>query len=278
MQVANMDSYFVDWDYISQYRIKIVAGRPFSRDFSSDTTQAMLLNETATKMLGYRTPQEAIGRRFKQFDREGKIIGILKDFHFHSLQQQITPLSMRIEPDGCFLVSVKVTTDHLPATLSAIQDKWKRVIPYRPLLYYFLDEFFDKQYRSDERFGKLFMYFTVLAIFISCMGLFGLASYSTIQRTKEIAVRKVMGASVRSIINLLSADFLRLVFISFIVASPISWWFMHHWLQDFAYRIDIRWWHLVIAGLLAVTIAMLTISFLAVKAAVTNPVKSLRTE
>jgi putative ABC transport system permease protein len=278
LQVANMNSYFVDWDYIDQYKIKMVAGRAFSRDFQTDTTQAMVINEAAAKMFGYPTPQQAVGRRFSQVGRTGRIIGVMKDFHFRSLQEEIKPLAMRIEPDFCYLVSVKVSTDHLPATLSAIEGKWKSIVPYRPLLYYFLDEHFDRQYRSEERFGKLFLYFTVLAIFISCMGLFGLASYSILQRTKEIAVRKVMGASMPGIVNLLSRDFLQLVVISFVVASPLTWWLMHQWLKDFAYRIPISIWDFLAAGLLAVLITLLTIGFKAINAAIANPVKSLRTE
>ena len=278
LQVANLDSYFVDWDYIDQYQIKMVAGRAFSRDFQTDTTQAMLINEAAAKMFGYPLPQQALGRRFSQFGRTGKIVGVMKDFHFRSLQEEIKPLSMRIEPDACYLVSVKVSTAHLPATLSAIGDKWKSIVPYRPLLYYFLDEHFDKAYRSEERFGKLFLYFTVLAIFISCMGLFGLASYIIVLRTKEVAVRKVMGASIPGIVNLLSWDFLKLVIISFIVATPVTWWLMHRWLLDFAYRISISVWDFLAAGLLAVLITVFTIGFKAVNAAMANPVRSLRAE
>ena len=278
LQVANLDSYFVDWDYIDQYKIRIVAGRSFSRSFQTDTTQAMLINEAAARMFGYHSPEQAVGRRFSQFGRSGKIIGVMKDFHFRSLQEVIKPLSMRIEPDACSLVSVKVSTDHLPETLIAIEKKWTSIVPYRPLLYYFLDEHFDKQYRSEERFGKLFLYFTILAIVISCMGLFGLASYSILQRTKEIAVRKVMGASIPGIVTLLSRDFLKLVVLSFVVASPVAWWLMSRWLQDFAYRINISFWNFLGAGFLAVLITLLTIGFKAVNAAVVNPVKSLRTE
>jgi putative ABC transport system permease protein len=278
LQSANLDSYFVDWNYIDQYKISMKAGRAFSRDFSSDTTEAMIINESAAKMFGYQTPEDAIGKRFKQIGREGKIIGVIKDFHIRSLQQPIKPLAMRIEPDACYLVSVKVSTKNLSSTLSAIGNKWRSIIPHRPLLYYFLDEFFDKQYRSEERFGKLFLYFTILAIFISCMGLFGLASYSTIQRTREIAVRKVLGASVQQIVQLLSENFLQLVIISFFVAAPVAGWFMHEWLTGFAYRTVIGWWDIVAAGLLTLTIALLTVIFQAVKAAIVSPVKSLRTE
>jgi putative ABC transport system permease protein len=278
MQVVPLDVYFVDWDYVNQYKIAMVTGRPFSREFQTDTTQAMLINETAAKMFGYTSPQQAIGRKFSQFDRNGKIVGVMKDFHFRSLQEVIKPLCLRIEPDGCFLVSVKVSTNHLPKTLAAIESKWKAAIPYRPLIYYFLDEFFDKQYRSDERFGKLFLYFSVLAIFISCMGLLGLASYNTLQRTREIGIRKVIGASVPDILNLLSKDFLKLVCISFFIASPVAWWFMHRWLLDFAYRVNISWWVFLDAGLLALLIAMLSISFQAIRAAIANPVLSLKSE
>jgi putative ABC transport system permease protein len=278
MQVANLDSYFVDWDYIAQFRIKMVAGRPFSRDFQTDTTQAMLVNVAAARMFGYASPQQAVGKRFSQFGREGKIIGVMQDFHFRSLQEQIQPLTFRIEPDACYLVAVKVAAGGLPATMKAIEEKWKSVVPYRPLLYYFLDEYFDKQYRADERFGKLFLYFTVLAICISCMGLLGLSAYSIVQRTREVAVRKVLGASVSGIVELLSRDFLLLVVLAFVVASPLTWWLMHGWLVDFAYRIHISWIDFLIAGLLAVMIALLTISLNAVRAARANPVDSLRAE
>jgi len=278
LQIANLDLYFVDFDYIDQFKIKVLAGRAFSRDFGTDTTQAMVLNEAAIKMFGYSSPREAVGKRFKQWGREGKIVGVIKDFHFRSLQQPIKPLSMRIEPGGSKLVSANVSAADLPATLAAIESKWKELIPNRPFSYYFLDEFFDKQYRGEERFGKLFLNFAILAIFISCLGLLGLASYSTMQRTKEIGIRKVMGASVSGIINLLSKEFLTLVILSFFIAMPLAWYFMHSWLQDFAYRTKISWWVFVLAGTIAVLIAVFTVSFQAIKAAIANPVKSLRTE
>ncbi|MEO5681406.1 MAG: FtsX-like permease family protein [Chitinophagaceae bacterium] len=278
MQIANLDLYFTDFDYIPQYQIKIVAGRAFSKEMGTDTTQAMLLNETAVKLFGYSSAKDIIGKKFDQWGRKGTVIGVTEDFHFRSLQEVIKPLSMRIEPDRCYLISATVTAAQVPATIAAIESKWKALIPNRPFSYFFLDEFFDKQYRSEMRFGKLFLNFALLAIFISCLGLLGLASYSTMQRTKEIGIRKVMGASVGGIVNLLSRDFLVLVLISFVVAAPIAWYGMHSWLKDFAYRIDISWWVFVLAGIIAVVIALGTISFQAIKAAVANPVKSLRTE
>ncbi len=278
MQTTGIDLYFVDFNYMPQYKMKVIAGRVFSIDFGTDTTKAMILNEAAVKMLGYSSPQEAIGRRFSQWGRDGKVIGVVKDFHYRSLQQEIQPLSMRIEPGGCDQVSVSLSTRNVHATIAAIQSKWEQLIPYRPFSYYFLDEAFDKQYRSEDRFGSLFLNFAALAIFISCLGLLGLASYSTLQRTKEIGIRKVLGASVPGIINLLSKEFLKLVVIAFIIASPVAWFVMHNWLQDFAYRIFISWWVFAMAGVAAVLIALITVSFQAVKAAVANPVKSLRTE
>ncbi|HMH23878.1 MAG TPA: ABC transporter permease [Puia sp.] len=278
LQIANLELFFVDFDYINQFGIKMLAGRSFSRDFGTDTTQSMILNEAAVKMFGYSSAQQAVGKRFKQWGREGKIIGVMKDFHFRSLQESIKPLSMRIEPRGCNLVTAKLNARDVTGTIASIEKAWQKTIPNRPFSYFFMDEFFDKQYRGEERFGKLFLNFAVLAIFISCLGLLGLASYSTIQRTKEIGVRKVVGASVTNIVNLLSRDFMILIGIAFLIASPLTWFFMNRWLTDFAYRIPISWWMFVLAGVLALLIALATISFQAIRAAIANPVKSLRTE
>jgi putative ABC transport system permease protein len=278
MQIANLDLYFVDFDYIPQFKINMVAGRPFSREFMTDTTHAMILNEAAVKMFGYTSPEQAVGKKFSQWGREGTIVGVVKDFHFRSLQEVIKPLSIRIEPNACNLLSAKVDGRHIPATIDAIERKWKELMPDKPFNYFFLDEFFDKQYRSEDRFGTLFLYFSALAIFISCLGLMGLASYSTVQRTKEIGIRKVVGASVSQIVYLLSRDFLQLVLLAFVFSAPIAWWLIEGWLKGFPYRIPVYWWIFAIAGLLAFLIAILTVSFQAVKAAVANPVNSLRSE
>jgi putative ABC transport system permease protein len=278
MQIANLDLYFVDFDYMPQYKMKMISGRTFSKDFMTDTTQSMVVNEAAMKMFGYSSPQQIIGKKFEQWGRKGTIIGVVKDFHFRSLQEVIKPLSIRIEPDGCDLITVNVNSTNLQSTIASIENKWKAIIPNRPFSYYFLDEFFDKQYRSEDRFGRLFLNFSILAIFISCLGLLGLASYSTIQRTKEIGMRKVLGASVAGIVNLLSKDFLVLVVLSFLIAMPAAYYFMNKWLQGFAYRIGLSWWIFILAAVLALLIALSTVSFQAIKAAVANPVKSLRTE
>ncbi len=278
MQTSSLDIYFVDYNYIDQYKMKMIAGREFSKEFGTDTTQAMVINETAAKLLGYSIPAEAVGKNFDQWGRKGKIIGVVKDFHYQALQEPIKPLSMRIEPGGYQLLSIKVAANNLPATIKSIESKWNEIIPNRPFDYTFLDESYDKQYRAEDRFGSLFFNFAILAIFISCLGLLGLASYSTIQRTREIGVRKVLGASVSNIINLLSFDFLKLVLIAFIIAAPVAWIFMHKWLGDFAYRTSLSWWMFVFAGVAAFIIAFGTICFQAIKAAIANPVKSLRTE
>src|SRR5579871_1371970 len=278
LQTANLDSYFVDWDYISQYQIRMLAGRAFDRAFLSDTTQSMIINETAAKLFGYQRPQDAIGRRFRQIGREGRIIGVMKDFHYRPLQEEIRPLVVRIEPEACFLVSVKLATQNLRATIKQINQKWNELIPKRPLLYYFLDEHFESQYLAEERFSALFFNFTVLAILVSCLGLFALSSYSTLQRRREIAVRKVLGASERGLVGLLARDFLMLIGIAFLFASPLTWWLMYEWLSGFAYRTSVGWEDFLTAGTLAFMIAACTICFQTIKAALANPVKSLRTE
>lgn len=278
MQVANLDLYFVDFDYIPLFEMKMVAGRAFSKDFGSDTAKAMILNEAAVKMFGYSSPQQAIGKRFKQWGREGTVIGVIKDFHYRSLQQDIKPLTMRISPSDCELVSVKVSASNLHATIAAVEKKWNSIAPARPFSYFFMDEFFDRQYQGEDRFGKLFLNFAVLAIFISCLGLLGLASYSTLQRTKEIGIRKVLGADVTGIVRLLSVEFLQLVALAFLISSPLAWLLMHNWLKDFAYRISMSWTEFAIAGAGAVLITLITVSFQAIKAATANPVLSLRME
>ncbi len=278
LQIANLDLYFVDYDYITQFDLKLLAGRSFSRDFASDSTEAMLLNEETVKLLGYSNPQEAIGVRFKQWGREGQVIGVVKNFHFNSLQENISPLTMRMESNNNDLITVKLEPKNIKQTLAAIEDKWNIFLPNLPFDYVFLDDSFNEQYRSEERFGNLFLYFAILAILISCLGLLGLAAYSTLQRKREIGIRKVIGASISEIVNLLSIDFLKLVLIAFLIAAPISGYVMYNWLQDFAYKIDIKWWMFLFSGGSAICIALLTVSFHAIKASLSNPVNSLRTE
>ncbi len=278
MQATNSAVYFVDYDYIGMMGMKMAAGRAFSRAFATDTAHSMILNETAVRLLGYTSPEQAIGKRYEQFGTKGMIVGVVRDFHFRSLQEAIKPLTIRIEPGAGDLLCVKLDGHRVPATMAAIQEKWKHMLPTRPFTYFFLDELFDKQYRAEDRFGRLFLNFAILAIFICCLGLMGLASYSTLQRTKEIGVRKVIGASVGNIVFLLSKDFLKLVGWAFLLAAPVSYLFMHRWLEGFAYRITAYWWIYVVAGVGAILVTLLAISLQSIRAALVNPVKSLRSE
>ncbi|WP_134091594.1 ABC transporter permease [Olivibacter sp. XZL3] len=280
-QTGTIDQYMVDYDFIPQYGIKVLAGRNFSKDFRTDSAHALLVNETMVKSLGYKSPEEAIGKRYTLGNgAHGAIIGVIADFHFQSLQQEISPLGLQLRADGFFAnyISIKIAGGDLRTTIKAIEDKWQQTIPNRPFNYFFADEYFDRQYKAEGQFGKLFLTFTLLTIFISCLGLLALTAYSTLQRQKEIGIRKVLGARVTGIVRLLTADFLRLVFIAFILASPIAWISMKHWLSEFAYHIRLEWWIFMIAGSTAVMIAFLTVSFHAIRAAIANPVNSLRDE
>ena len=278
MQVANLDLTYVDFGFMEQYKMQLLAGRFFRKDIATDTMQAMILNEKAVKLFGYASPEAAIGRSFSQWGKKGQIIGVVKDYNFNGLQQEITPLSICLDFNDCNFLSVKLTNRNLPGTITSIKKKWDQLSTPLPLRYFFLDDAFDKQYKSEERFGNLFINFAFLAIFISCLGLLGLSSYSTLQRTKEVGVRRVMGASVTGIVRLLSVDFLRLVGFAFLIAVPISWLVMNKWLEDFAYRITIGWGIFLGSGLIALAIAFATISYQAIKAAIASPVKSLRSE
>lgn len=278
---ANADIKFVsaDQDFVSTYGVKIVAGRGFSRDFSTDTS-AFLINEAAAKVLGFQKNNDAIGKDFGYGNRRGKLIGVFNDFHFESMHQNIVPLVLFIprNQNNYGNISIKVAGDNMPAALAHIERTWKKFLPETPYQYTFLDENFDRLYQAEQRQKTLFMLFACLAIFIACLGLFGLSAFAISQRVKEIGIRKVLGADISTIVSLLSRDFLKLVGLSAIIAFPVAWWFMHQWLQDFAYRIAIPWWIFLLAGVMAAIIALATISVQAIKAAVANPVKSLRTE
>ncbi|MBG6131487.1 putative ABC transport system permease protein [Aquimarina sp. EL_43] len=270
--------YEVDVDFIPHYDIEVVAGRAYSRDFATDTVSSMIINEAAAKSFGYADPLEIIGKRFEQWGKEGTIIGVVKDFNYLSLHQEVAPLALRLEPGSSRYFSLQIKSQNLQATIKDIEDKWSALVPHRPFLYSFLDDSFNAQYEADFKFKKLFTMFSFLAILIACLGLLGLAIYSAMQRTKEIGVRKVLGAEVTSIVTLLSKDFIKLVGIAIVIATPFSWYAMNKWLNVYAYRVEVNWWVFALAGFLALTIALLTVSFHAIKAARTNPIKSLRTE
>jgi putative ABC transport system permease protein len=279
MQGANLNFYIIDFDYFQHYGIRMMAGRGFSREFSTDSTKSLILNEAAARSLGYGDPAKAVGRKFNMWGTDGTIIGIAKDFHYRSLEEAIQPLAFRIFNPGFYnVISVSIAGNHIPQTLAALGGRWKQLAPERPFQYSFVDEDFAKLYSAEDRFQRVFLYFGLLAILISCLGLLGLAAYSTIRRTKEIGIRKVLGASVATIVGLLSKEFLHLVFIALLIASPIAWYAMHSWLQDFAYRTIVAWWVFPLAAGIAVLITFLTVGVNSVQAAVADPVESLRME
>ena len=276
----------VDEDFIKTIGAKIIAGTDFTEQDSKDVLEPTeqdkkkyhyILNESAAKALGW-TPEEAIGKKmFLGEQRPGIVKAVVKDFNFSSFHDPIKPLVLFNEPWGGSLL-VKLSGKHLPQTLAFLESKWKQLIQHRPFEYRFLDDDYNKLYQSEIRLGKVLNIFATIAILLAALGLFGLSAYSIQQRTKEIGIRKVLGASVPNVITLLSKDFLSLVIVASIIAFPIAWWVMHQWLQDFVYRVSIGWWIFLIAGIIAIIITLLTVSFLAIKAAVANPVKSLRTE
>jgi putative ABC transport system permease protein len=262
----------IDEKFIPMMKIKVIEGSNFSG--SKMDSVHFFLNETALKMTGIKDP---IGKRFKYQETEGTIIGIVKDFNTASLKAKIDPTVIYFEPSGRRLY-VKTTGKNASAAIAAVTRLWNQYNQGFPFEYNFIDEEYNNLYKTDLRTGLLFNIFSVIAIIISCLGLFGLATYTAQIMTKEIGIRKVLGASVAGIIGLVSKDFLKLVVLAIIIASPIAWWAMNRWLQNFVYRIDITLWVFVLSGLLAVAIALITISFQSVKAALANPVKSLRSE
>ncbi|OQP52638.1 ABC transporter permease [Niastella yeongjuensis] len=271
--------YEIDFDFIPVYHIPLVAGRPYSRSYLTDSAQGMVINEAAAKLYGYSNPADAVGKKFDQWGRKGTIIGVVKDFNFRSLHQAVEPLTLRYGyPDNLARISVTIKGDNIPATLAHIRTTWDKMAPQRPFMYHFLDESFGAQYEADQHFGQLFTFFSCLAIIIACLGLLGLSTFMAQQRVKEIGVRKVLGSSVSGIVVLLSKDFIKLVLVAIVIAVPLCTWAMNEWLKDFAYRISIGPIVFFEAGIITVAVALLTIAWQSVKAARANPVQSLRNE
>ncbi len=265
----------VDYSGLETLKLEMVKGRYFSKSYSTDMTQGYILNETAVKAMGMKSP---IGKQFSLYNREGRIIGIVKDFHSSSFHKKIEPLILRMVPTGINFIIVKIKPEKLADTLKYLQISWERLNTGYPLEYHFLDNNIENFYKSEKNIATIFKYFTFLAIFIACLGLFGLASFLAEQRTKEIGVRKVLGATVSNIILLLSKEFTKWVITANIIAWPVAYIVMGKWLQNFAYRKDIAINAFIISGLLALVIALLTVSYQAIKAALANPVEALRNE
>lgn len=266
---------FVDYDYIETFQIKMAQGRSFSKEFPTDKDEAYIVNEEAVRRMGLESP---VGKQFSFWNRKGKIIGVMKDFHFRPMYYQIQPIVFKIFPDWFRVIYIRIKPGDIPATLESLKKTWYRANPGYPFEYRFLDEQFHQLYLTEERMGTLTKYFTVLGILIACLGLFGLASFMAEQRTKEIGIRKALGASVANIILLLSKEFTKLVLVATIIAWPTAYFTMNHWLQNFAYRVGIGWWVFVLSAGLTIIIAFLTVSYQSIKTATANPVEALKYE
>ncbi|RIV17261.1 ABC transporter permease [Fibrisoma montanum] len=269
----------VDDRYLSTFGIKLAAGSNFTPtmcELAWEKSLKVMLNETAAKQLGFTSAQEAVGKLIN-WGQPYEVVGVMKDYHHQSLRQAIDPMIFLPRTENGNL-TVRLTTDKIQAKIAELERLYKKSYPGNPFDYFFVDERYDKQYEAEKRYSSIFTTASCLAIFIACLGLFGLAMFTAEQRTKEIGVRKVLGASVASIVTLLSKDFLKLVCIAIVIATPIAAYATHQWLQNFAYKIDLEWWMFALAGILAASVAILTISFQSIKAALMNPVKSLRTE
>lgn len=272
-----------DGNLVETLRIEMAAGRYFSTDLATDVDQSLVLNETAVRSFGWSTPEEAIGQSLQYYGGGAEmtdkiVVGVARDFNFQPLRYGMQPLMLLLAPDACNYFLVRIAPGNVQESIIYLQDVWSRAVPEWPFEYSFLDEELDTLYQSEQRLGQLFTYFSGLGILIACLGLFGLAAFTAETRIKEISVRKVLGATVSGIVSMLSKDFARLVLISTVIAVPIGYYIMSRWLEDFAYRIGISWWVFVLAGGLALCIALLTVSTQAIKAALANPVESLRSE
>ncbi len=266
-----------DYDYMNVYGLKLLAGHLFSKDFGADP-QAVIFNRKGIEQLGFNKPEEAIGKEINFWGQRYKIVGVTENFHQQSLREAYEPIIIRLIPDIVGYCSIKINPGQPGETINEVKAAWDKFFPGNTFDYFFLDEHFDEQYKADQRFSQVFGLFTILAIIVACLGLFGLVSYTTLQRTKEIGIRKVLGASAGGILKLLYREFVILLLIAFVLAVPLAWYAAYQWLQNYAFHINIHWSYFVIPFFCIVVIALLAVSFQSLKAALANPVKSLRTE
>jgi putative ABC transport system permease protein len=277
-----------DHDYVKTLGLRLVAGRDFSRENSTDVKEAFIINETAVKHFGFNSPEDALGKPiyWKEWAptdtlepmKKGKIIGIVQDFNYQSLHEKVAASVIQLYPQEQYKIAVKISPNKTREAIAYIQTLWDEYVPEYPIDYQFMDESFEMMYRNEVKLSKLLWYFSIMAILIGCMGLFALAALSAEERTKEIGIRKAMGAKSLQILTLLSKNFLILVLIASAIAIPVAWIAMNFWLEDFAYRIDIEWWVFAVALIATIAIAMITTSFQTLKVSKMKPVKALRTE
>jgi ABC-type antimicrobial peptide transport system permease subunit len=265
----------VGYDFVKTLQLKLKAGRDFSADYGTDSAN-FLVNESMVAKMGYQDP---VGRKLSWGNEEGIIIGVLKDFHFYSMHTAIDPMVIRLnEKQKYGTILVRVEAGKTKDALAALEKISKELDPKIPFTYQFADEQYAKLYNNEQLMSRLANCFAIIAILISCLGLFGLATFTAEQRIKEIGIRKVLGASVPNILSMLTTDFLKPVLVAILIATPVSLYAMQYWLQGFVYKIDLTWWMFALAGILSIFIAMLTVGFQAIKTAVANPITSLRTE
>ena len=268
---------FADTDYVPAYKLQLVAGRNLQ---ASGWTREFLVNEDFVKSLGLKKPEDILNKQISIMNGLIKcpIVGVLKDFNDRSLRQNLAPLLIATNSTMYRQASIKLSTTNIASTMQSIKKIWEQTFPNSVYEYSFLDDKIASFYKQETQLSQLYKIFAAIAIFLSCLGLYGLASFMAVQRVKEVGIRKVLGATAGNIVYLFSKEFIILIAIAFAIATPIAWYFMHQWLEDYAYRINIGWWIFLIAGSAAILIALITISFQAIKAAIANPVKSLRTE
>lgn len=268
----------VDYDYAETFGLEIVSGRDFAEEFGTDHLTGFMVNELAVKQLQWESPEEAIGQNISYGGKEGQIVGVVKDYATSGMQLALEPLVLDVRPGVFSTFGIRMKNGELPTTLAFLEKTWLEFFPNKAFEYRFLDESLAEAYQDESRLASLGSSFAGIAIFLSCFGLFGLISLTVQQRSKEIGIRKILGASVSGIVGLLSKDFLKLVVFALLIATPISWYLMNNWLEDFANRIDLQWWHFAVAGVVAVLVAFLTMSVQSIRAALANPVESLRSE
>ncbi|MCD6065750.1 MAG: FtsX-like permease family protein [Bacteroidetes bacterium] len=278
-EMTSSNVFAVDENFLKVMQIDLAAGRDFSKDFPTDVTEAFIVNEAAVKEFNWKSPKEALGKKIDWGGgKKGKVIGVTKDFNYASLHDEVEPLVIHIFPQWYKFITLRLKTDNLVATMKDIETSWKKISTSGGFEYAFLEDDFNSLYQAEQNMRSVLSAFTLLAVLVACLGLFGLAAFTIKQRFREIGIRKVLGSSSRDIVRLLSKDFLKLVLISIVIASPVAWYGGYKWLQDFAYKANISWWIFIIAGGLALVIAFVTVAFQALRAANANPVKSLRTE
>jgi len=271
----------IDYDFLDVYQVKILAGRNFlPTDYNPSFKKLhnIIINEMAAKLLGFASPQDAVGKSILRGDKKWDVVGIVDNYHQKSLRYPLEPMIFMPAYSTGSVITVKIAPTDVSSTIDAIKKKYDSFFPGNLFDYVFLNERFNRQYKDEQLFGKVFGIFAGFAIFIACLGLFGLSLFATMQRTKEIGVRKVLGASISNIVFLLSKDFIMLILVANVIAFPVAWWIMHSWLQDFAYRTSLSWWIFALAGVVALLIAAVTISLQTIRASTVNPVNSLRTE